>query len=303
MAAAALPHLLEEGGLRRALPACGGPNPDYRIFSAALDPARCYRLTGELRGSERVGLGIYRPDAAGAPILLDYTAFDAARCGPDGAFALELGPEARGPEAMALPPEARSLLIRVLHRDPRAAPARLLLDGAPPPASASTPTGLPMGDGAAMLAGAARMFLAQVREYLGWVAAMAPARNALALPPPELAEKVLGDADTQYFLGTFDLAPGEHLEIAMPRGITGYWSVHACSHWLEHLRTPGADDRRVRPDGDGRLRFVVGPDEVGGGAFRLDTAGRRRGALIGRVVGPAGTAPRLAPPEVMLRRH
>ena len=66
LASATLGHLFTEGGLTRALPVHGGPNPDYVMRHARIDPTRRYRLTGRLNGSERVGIGIYRLGANGA---------------------------------------------------------------------------------------------------------------------------------------------------------------------------------------------------------------------------------------------
>lgn len=47
-----LGHLLTESGLTRALPTRGGPNPDYRMAHAAIDPARRYCLEERLNDSE-----------------------------------------------------------------------------------------------------------------------------------------------------------------------------------------------------------------------------------------------------------
>jgi hypothetical protein len=127
--------------------------------------------------------------------------------------------------------------------------------------------------------------LANIRQYLQWTAAVRSHANRFEGPPPELAEAVQGDPDTQYFLGSFDLGDDEWLEVTMPDNVSGYWSVHAYNFWFEHLQTPGADDRTARADPDGRIRIAIGPTPPEDHANRIDTLGRRRGALICRIIG------------------
>jgi hypothetical protein len=69
MATAFMGHRLTQGGLATALPVHGGPNPDYIMRSAGIDPAGHYRLAGQLNGSERVGVGLYTIGRNGAPLI------------------------------------------------------------------------------------------------------------------------------------------------------------------------------------------------------------------------------------------
>lgn len=287
---AVLGHLLQEDGLGRPLPCYGGPNPDYLMRHAGIDPARRYRLDGALNGSERIGVGLYRPDpAGGTPVEVGYTVFDAGNCAADGSFTLDLFAGAAGPGTLAIPADARIVLIRVLHRDPVAPPARLRLEGGPGATGLALMTG--SSDGA--LSFVARGLGNNLREYLKWTRAVARHPNRFETAPPELAQAVQGDPDTQYFLGSFDLAAGEHLAVTMPAGIAGYWSVHAYNFWFEHLQVPGVHDRNARTDAEGKLRFAVGPEVPSTAPNAIDTQGRHRGALICRVIG----APRLDPPQ------
>lgn len=277
---AMLGHLLRRDGLSSALPCQGGPNPDYLMRFAQVDPARQYRLEGRIDGSERVGVGLYTNDANGALIEAGYAAFDKD-------FAIDIGEGGDLPIA----PGTRVMLTRTLHRDPEGNPARLRFTGGPEAAglSANAP------DGA--LAFVAQSLVGNVTEYLKWTAVARDYRNRLDLAPPELAATVQGDRDTRYFLGGFDLAEGEWLEVTLPTGIGGYWSLHAYSHWFEHLQTPGADDRNSVADADGRIRIALGPNPRAGMANRIDTRGRRKGALILRIIGADGR------PETHLRQN
>jgi hypothetical protein len=284
---AVLGHLFQENGLGRALPVYGGPNPHYLMRHAGVDPGGRYRLEGRLNGSERVGVGLYRPGAAGGtPIEVGYAAFDAASCDAGGRFALDLAADAKGPGALAIRPDARILLIRVLHRDPTAEPASLQLSGGQPARGLALMTGSPEG----ALGFVAHGLLANVRQYLQWTAAVRVHPNRFASPPPELAEAAQGDPDTRYYLGSFDLDEGQWLEATMPKNVSGYWSVHAYNFWFEHLQTPGAHDRNCQPDADGRIRVAIGPQPPKDATNRIDTLRRRRGALICRIIG-AGDCP------------
>jgi hypothetical protein len=280
MATAFMGHRLVQGGLALALPVYGGPNPDYIMRHAAIDPGGRYRLTGRLNGSERVGVGLYTIGRNGAPLIADYTAFDRTNCAADGGFALDFAPDASRPGGMAIPEGARILMFRVLHRD-GSEPAYLDLAGGPPMRGATLVTG--SNDGA--LAFAARTVSANIAEYMKWARAAANLANRLDTAPEELADTVIGDADTQYFLGGYDLAEGEWLEVTMPAGLTGYWSLHAYNAWYEHLVTPGVHDRNAMTAADGSVRIAVGPHTPSDAPNRIDTLGRRKGAFVCRIVG------------------
>lgn len=280
---ATLGHLFREGGLARALPVYGGPNPDYIMRHTGIDPAGRYRLEGRLNGSERVAIGLYSIGNNGAPLIAGYTAFDATNCATDGTFSLDIAAEAAGEGGLTIPPEARILMFRVLHRD-NSEPARLNLAGVPPQRGPS----LIGGSNDAALGFVANGLRNNVREYLKWMAAARALPNRLDNAPPELAETVQGDADTQYFLGGFDLAQGEWLEVLMPPGLTGYWSLHAYNFWYEHLQTPGVHDRNAVPEADGSVRIAVGPTLPTDASNCIGTVGRHKGAFVCRIVGQGG---------------
>lgn len=285
---AVLGHLFQQDGLSRALPCYGGPNPDYVMRFAPVDSARTYRLEGRLNGSERVGVGLYSYGANGAPLEAGYAAFDRSNTASDGSFAIDLGEGSDLPIA----PGTRVMLTRTLHRDPDSDPARLRFTGG----AGGGGLALAMGSTDAALGFVAQGLLNNVREYLKWTDVARSYRNRLDLAPPEMAETVQGDRDTQYFLGGFDLDQGEWLEVTMPADASGYWSLHAYNYWYEHLQTPGAHDRNTVADPDGHVRIAVGPDVPEHVPNRIDTMGRRKGAFVCRIIGTGGC------PETQLRR-
>lgn len=289
MAGAVLGHLFREDGLSRALPCHGGPNPDYRMYHAPVDATARYRLSGRLNGSERVGVGLYRFGENGTLLEAGYAAFDHANC-PDGSFAVDIAEGAEAPAGLALHPETRIMLIRVLHRGPASEAADLALAGAPPTSGPALMTG--SNDGALQFV--AGSLLGTVREYLKWTEASRALANRLDEAPAHLAETVQGDPDTLYLLGGYDLGEGEWLEVTMPADLRGYWSLNGYTYWFEHLQTPGVHDRNAKPDGDGRITIAIGPDAPAGALNRIDTLGRKRGALICRIIGGAAQRPVVA---------
>jgi hypothetical protein len=283
-----LGHILSEGGLTPALPTRGGPNPDYLMRHAPIDPTRRYRIEGRLNASERVGVGVYTASAPGGELILaGYAAFEPSNAGPDGRFALDLGPDATGEGAIALSPQARALIVRILHRDREGVPAQVRLEGPP----AIRDLSLAGGAADAAQAMAAQMLLAGVRQFLLWSREISAAPNRLTKPPAALGAAVQGDPDTVYIFGYYDLAEGEWLEAEMPEGLSGYWSLHASNHWCETLPGAGVHDRNAKPDPDGRIRVRIGPTPPAGLANAVDTLGRRRGVLICRYIGTKDPTP------------
>ena len=198
-----LAHLMTENGLTRALPTRGGPNPDYRMAHAGLDPAQRYRLEGKLNGSERVGVGIYRFGAGGSAEISAYAAFDAASTDPDGRFSLDVAADAEGPGTLPIKPDARAIMMRILHRNAQTEPARLVLKGAP----AARDQTLAGGSASAALGQVAQGVRNSIRVFLEWSAVTSAAPNSFLAEEPKLTQGVQGDPDTIYTLGYYRLAP------------------------------------------------------------------------------------------------
>lgn len=274
-----LNHLLTQDGLSRALPTKGGPNPDYLLWHAPVDPTGRYRLEGRLNDSERVGVGLYS-FAGGATVLEGYARFDRTTVDASGRFALDIAAEATGPGTLKSTPASRVLLIRTLHRAAHGQPCSLTLAG-----GASQPRLSPAaGNSETALQMAGQATLRGVRQYLEWSRQTRADPNRFGLPA-SLAAEVRSDPDTHYSLGYYELGDGELLEVTMPEGIDGYWSLHAYNHWCEYLPGASVHDLSAVPDQDGRIRARIGTEVASDTVNRIDTLGRRRGVLIFRTIG------------------
>lgn len=273
------------GGLVRAIPTRGGPNPDYQMWHAPIDATRRYRLEGWLNASERAGVGLYTIGEGGVTLLAGYAAFDRSNVDGKGRFSLELAADASGPGALTLRPEHRVLLVRLLHRAPDAPACRLKLTGGSP----FPPLTPAMGSSEAALALASRNVLTGVRQFLEWSRLIGESRNRFSTPPPSIAASVQGDPDTGYYFAAYDLGAGEWLETLIPAEVEGYWSLHAYTYWCESLPGAGVHDLSATAGPDGRIRVRIGPDVPEELANRVDTQGRRRGVLIYRTIGERET--------------
>jgi hypothetical protein len=273
-----LQHLLTDQGLIRALPTKGGPNPDYLMCHSAIDPTRRYRLEGQLNHSERVGVGLYSIMASGATALEGYARFDRTTVDTNGRFALDLSLDAAGLGTLQLTPACRVLLIRTLHRDVRRQPCSLSLAGGAPVRGLAPAMG--SHDAALKMAGNAT--LRGVRQFLDWTHQTRANPNRITAPPPSLADEVQGDPDTHYSLGYYELGEHEWLEVTIPSGLSGYWSLHAYNHWCEYLPEASVHDLNAMPDSDGRIRARIGATVPRVALNRIDTLGRHRGVLIFR---------------------
>jgi len=290
-----LGHLFTESGLVRALPTRGGPNPDYRMAHAAIDPARRYRVEGRLNDSERVGVGLYSFGPGGSARISDYAAFDRGSVDSDGRFTVDIATDANGPHTLTIRPGARVVMIRTLHRDPTGDPARLVMAGGAPIRDLT----LAQGSADAALGQVAQALLASIRTFLEWSAVASAAVNIFHAETPRMAQAVQGDPDTIYFLGSFNLGEGQWLEVTMPAGIPGYWSLHAYNYWCESLPGAGVGDNNCIAGADGDIRIVLGPVAGGDAPNRIDTRGRGRGALICRFIG----AVKVAVPTTVVRSN
>lgn len=275
-----LGHLRSDNGLMRALPTRGAPNPDYIMWHAGIDPTRHYRLQGCLHDSERAGVGLYSISPAGVALLAGYAAFDRTTTDKEGRFSLEIGADVKGTGTLTLTPVTRVVLVRVLHRAPGRSCLLEFEGGALQPKFNSA-----LGDCEPALARAAQSALRAVRLFMQWSRVTSASPNAILAAPASMADEVQGDPDTNYGLGYYELADGEWLEALIPEGLNGYWSLHAYNHWCESLPGAGAHDLNAVPDPDGRIRVRIGPAVPAGVLNRIDTLGRKRGALVFRAIG------------------
>ncbi|WP_439133313.1 hypothetical protein [Pseudomaricurvus sp.] len=276
-----LGHLLVENGLSRALPTRGAPNPDYIMQHALLNVRGSYQLTGCLNDSERIGVGLFRQSEKGSLEIADYLTIDNSVTEGDGTFKVDISAEIEGPAGLTLQPEACILLIRTLHRRPNTLPARLQLDGATPPENLS----LTGGSTSAALSRVTQVTLGSIRQFVTWSQQAAAFPNQFRGNIEGLEQTMQGDPDTEYFLGYFDLADDEVLQVVLPSDLNGYWSIHAYNHWCEYLPGATVHDLNAEANHKGEIIMHVGPQLNDSVVNPIVTKGRTKGVLLCRILG------------------
>lgn len=258
--------------------AIAGANPDYRMAQALLDPGALYAIEGNANGADRIGIGLYAPGADGALTLKAYHVVPLV----DGCVRVTVGPPGADPVTLELTPDAPMLMLRELYRrgDQPRADLRLRRIGPHGPhiAADASPTAV-----AQRMAAACAQTGALLHRFLEWTTRFAELPNRVTPLAPDLDRAVQGDPGTCYFSGYFDLANDEYLEIAMPALACQYWMAQATTHWLEPIHGADCNDATAHSDPDGCLRIRIGAAASDQPNW-LDTAGRRRGAILIRIV-------------------
>lgn len=293
----ALGHYVDRGGspvrprLNHDTPRVGGDNPDYRYCTADLDGRLRYRVSGYLHEASFLGIGTYVGElgTAGGLRGTGYFTVDKQQVDAAGRFEVILSAEPNAGAWLPMAEETSSLLVRQLLLDPlRHRPAELTIECL---SEVDTPSVALSTDAVNDGMHRARLFLeGTVRQFIGWTAAFMQAPNSLGPTDPALLGKAQGDPGTHYYNGYYRLQPGEALVVEFVPPPCDYWNLQACNHWLESLdirRQPAHINHYLaRPDGSGRVRAVIAPDDPGVENW-MDTVGHREGCLAMRWVGMA----------------
>jgi hypothetical protein len=224
--------------------------------------------------------------------IAEYLYINPSNADGAGNFQVNIAADAQGANALKLRPDACLLLVRTLHRHRNGAPARLRLQGASAPANlalsgSSTP---------AALARATQITIGSVRQFLSWSEQAAAYPNQFRGQVEGLAQNVQGEPDTEYYLGYFELAGQQLLQVTMPSDLDCYWSIHAYNHWCEYLPGASAHDLNTQANDDGDIVISIGPQLGFDVVNSIDTRGRNRGVLLCRVNGST----LLNPPETVV---
>ena len=266
----------------------GGPNPDGEYLLAMIDGTRRYRVTGTRGTSTYLGTQVLAGTGLTPRRMAAYVS-DADLEVHDGRFGFVLSAakptedELAGLPWVEVPQDASALVVREYIAD-RAAEtsAKIAIEPLDPPGPLPLPTD---------------ERLAEQLTSMAWtIAKLATLHRTIkpelldqpnVLVTAEAAE--LGAADTTpdnlYMIGTFRLAPGEHLWLDLAPPATRYWSVTVENIWHECLeprrRHSSMTNAAAVPGPDGRVRVAIGDRQPDGdGAHWLDTGGRHRGFVI-----------------------
>ena len=94
----------------------GGDNPDQRYLFAPIRGGERYRVWGRKGSAARVEVQLYsREPYGGEDVGVGYLPDEAIEYGPNGSFAVELGPAVSGPSTLVNPPTATIVNVRQIY--------------------------------------------------------------------------------------------------------------------------------------------------------------------------------------------
>jgi len=260
----------------------GCDNPDSCYLNAEISGEHDYRLSGTRGSVAYLGFGSYygaygRPGPSGCS---GYLEADELALGPGGHFEITLSQRRQPGNWLPMRPDSCMLIVRqnVLDRERETlADLRIERLGDPGPPAPLSPArlGLALEDAAGFVAGTARLFA-------DWAEGFAAAPNTLMPLDPERTGGAHGDPNIFFYMGYWQLRPGEALVVELEPPECSYWNLQLNNHWMESL------DYRHHPvhlnkhtavaDPDGCVRIGVAAQDPGLPNW-LDTAGHARGTL------------------------
>lgn len=264
----------------------GGPNPDNVYLRAAVDPAATYRVSGDVAGVRAAIFSLCDGDmhlgkyGVFSERTLDTLALDGDRVD------IVISPDEHAGNWMPMHPEARLLLVRQYQCDwERDRIATLRIEradtaGVPPPPPTTTAVD-------AALRRAADWVEASIGYWCEYVERARAALVPNTFGPPATPRG--GAPNIAYGSGWWKLEPGQALLVASEWPDADYWgwTVHH-RYFLDSgdfaRRQTSLNLAQAHRDADGRVRFVVAPDDPGAPNW-IDTEGRAEGLLVYRYVG------------------
>lgn len=264
----------------------GGPNTDNHYQRARIDPARTYRVTGDVRGLRELILSTPEGDMQlGQLRIFEERVLSQLEVGPNGELEVILSATPHPGNWIPLHPEADHVLVRQYvsdwERDP-VAPLHIECVGN----EGLAPGRLEPARVAQGLGRAATWIERSVVYWKDWMARTRDAvpDNVLGRPRSQPG----GAPDILYGGGWWNLADDEALLVECEPPAARYWSIQLYAYpWFESLdfanRVSSLTGHQIHVDDDGRFRVVISARDPGVQNW-LDTEGRREGLVTYRWV-------------------
>ena len=256
----------------------GGPNADNVYRHARVSPDHRYRITGRMNSCDQfllaVRKGFMHNEVWGTVATLNASDLG---IGPGDEFELTLGGDGDGPSHVPIPDGAIMVSIREYYYEWTAEePAAIViecLDEPGPPIEPTVDNLGPLLD---------RAFMQVDDSVRGWNRYMIENRDERE--PNTFAsglEVAKGLSAARYAFNFWDLAPDESIFVESEVPHADYWALQLyrmgtfelTDHWE---RVCSRNQTQTTLSHDGRIRLVVGPEDVGAANW-LDTGGRANG--------------------------
>jgi len=260
-----------------------GDNVDSRYFFAPLRGDRRYRIRGRRGDEDYLAFCVYGgpPDGAWSTRVIANRSQRDFPCDADGRFELLLAPDAAGPSAIRLEPDAVCVITREYYPDRDSArPAEFVIEALDPPGAP------PALDDAALARrlGAVATFVRETIQFTPLPAGLPPnlLGPAMAWNPHQPG---WGTPDNVYSLGLFRLEPDEVLLIEGRSPPCTYWGAQVWNRYMQSLdyryHRVSLNHAQVRLEADGSFRLAVAPRDPGLPNW-ISTAGHREGLVFCR---------------------
>jgi len=274
--------------LNRESPKIGLDNPDYLYGSARLSPDFEYRLTGELRDAQLLGIGTYS-GGLGSPkgLICDgYISSPEFEFDASGRFEIVISKEERPGNWLPMKEDTNQLTLRetLLDRG-KQEPATLTLERTD---GGARPRPLDAERFTKALARTGMMVGGVVGQFLGWSKSFQKHCHEIRELDPSLLSVAQGDPNTRYFYSYWKLEEHEAFVIEFTPPGCEYWNLQIGNHWLESFdymhHNTHVNHHTASLGEEGGVRIVVSRSDPGVENW-LDTAGHAEGALALRFVG------------------
>ncbi|MCH2174060.1 hypothetical protein MK489_25035 [Myxococcota bacterium] len=270
------------------LPKLGGDNPDYVYASAPLSSEYEYRLWGNRGETSFLGFGTYQGDVGTAEGLKLSGYLEGADLESDdtGNFEIRISCNEQPGNWLPMQPGSRQLMVRQSVRDRRT--QRLAEFEIERLGAVDAPPALDPEVYGQQIERAGQYVHGAISQFLEWTNHYAARPNQVLKLDEALASNAQGDPSTHYYLGYYELRPGEALQIDLTPPECEYWNLQLCNHWLESLdfrhHDVNVNHHNAVADPQGCVRILAAPNDPGLPNW-LDTAGHQRGCIVLRQIG------------------
>lgn len=260
----------------------GADNPDSFYQNAAIRGEHEYRLRGRRGTVSYLGFGTYYGSygSGGRSGCSGYLEANELEIAPDGTFEIVLSQKEQRRNWLRMEPDSSMLIVRQNRLD-RANEVladltieRIGAEGPPAPLDAATLAG--------GLDAAARYVVGTASLFADWAEGFSEHPNELRPMDPAITGGAHGDPNIVYYMGYWEIAPGEALVIEATPPACDYWNFQLNNHWMESLdyRYHSIDYNKhtTRYEPDGSFRLIVSHENPGLPNW-VDTAGHDRGTM------------------------
>ncbi len=262
----------------------GGPNADNVYLGAAVEAGGTYRLTGDISSQPGAILQILGQPSAEDPIAVRVDRSLEEIADTDGRIDLLLGPDVDEAAGIALPADARRLVLREYVPSPATRRAGFVIERVD---EVAEPAVLDDARMARALRSSQRWLERSIAFWDDYTSRRRAQVGDNRIEAPASGE-AMGSDTIVYSAGFFSLPPHECLLVTLEKPQARYWALQlytlGCYEAIDpHVRQSSLNHTQSHIDDDGFVRFIVSSTDPRVPNW-LDTAGHAEGMMHLRAV-------------------